>query len=102
MNVHEKLLELRIRSGLSQQKMAETVGVAQTSISGWEKNIQPRPVALRNISKVFNVPVAVLLDNEKELPTESEPVVALVTEVKRLKAIALELVQIAEKLEGMK
>lgn len=55
--------ELRNRQGLSQQKLAELLGVNQTAVSQWERGITtPSSHMLLRLSHIFNIPPNRLLD----------------------------------------
>ena len=52
----QKIKELRMRSGLSQQKLARLVGVSDRAISKWELGYsQPSVMHLIELTRIFNV-----------------------------------------------
>lgn len=58
----EQLKELRAENDLSQQDLAEKLGVSQRSISNWEAGVrQPDFEMLISIAKFFNVTTDYLL-----------------------------------------
>lgn len=58
----EQLKELRAENNLSQQDLAEKLGVSQRSISNWETGVrQPDFEMLISIAKFFNVTTDYLL-----------------------------------------
>ena len=65
MSFQDKLLELRKKHGLSQKKLADEIGVAQSSINYWEKGQRiPSANAVQKIADYFNIPVNYLYDND--------------------------------------
>jgi len=52
------LRRLRRRTGLSQQQVADRLGVSRQTVSAWERGLAPPLVALRRLSGVYGVPVA--------------------------------------------
>lgn len=74
MALSEKLYELRKKVGLSQEQLAEQLGVSRQAISKWELgNAIPESDTLISISKYFNVTLDFLM-KEDELVVP-EPVV---------------------------
>ena len=56
--------ELRIKKGLSQQEIADCVGVKQTTISQYENGSrQPNLKVAKNISNVLGVSLDVFVDS---------------------------------------
>ncbi len=80
MELSEKILKLRKQAGLSQQDVAERLGVSRQAISRWETGaVSPSADSLKMIGQLFKVPVDYLLDDEAEqqetperAPSESE------------------------------
>ena len=71
------LRELRKAKNISQQKLANIIGVSRSTIAMWETGAsQPDNDMLLTLSKFFNVSIDYLLGNEqkKELPSEAIPV----------------------------
>jgi len=65
MNLGEKILELRKKNGLSQEKLGEKINVTRQTISNWELGeTSPNPEQLKMISKELNVSIDELLDND--------------------------------------
>ena len=73
MTFSEKLLSLRRRRGLSQDQLAELLGVSRQSVSKWEsQQTLPEPGKLILISEIFGVSLDRLL--KEDLPLEdAEP-----------------------------
>ena len=62
MNLSKKIFELRKAQGLSQEQLAEKVGVSRQSVSKWESGESiPELERLVEIGKVFNVTTDYLL-----------------------------------------
>ncbi len=68
MNTKDVLYELRTRSGLSQDELAEKVFVTRQAVSRWENGeTVPNTDALKLLSKVFNVSINTLLGSPHPL-----------------------------------
>ena len=71
MTFAQKLKELRNRSGMSQEKLAEKVGVSRQAITKWETDKgAPEMENLLALSDLFGVSVDELLGREGRKPTE--------------------------------
>jgi DNA-binding XRE family transcriptional regulator len=71
------LIDLRRHHALSQEEMAERVGVDRTSVARWESGrIRPQPFHVRSICRVFDVSVEQLhLTGQRSVaPRQSSPV----------------------------
>ena len=65
MEIGNKIMELRKKKGLSQEDLAEKVGVARQTISKWELGeTSPDLKQAREISKIFNVSLDELTNND--------------------------------------
>lgn len=83
MNLPEKLYELRKSAGLSQEELAEKLGVSRQAVSKWESGAAlPELAKLGELSRIFGVSVDELLDLERAdaqstqsapLPSPAEP-----------------------------
>ena len=59
-----KLEKLRKENKLSQDSLADKLGITRQTISNWELNItKPDIVQIKNISEIFNISIDELLDN---------------------------------------
>ena len=68
MNTKEVLYELRTRSGLSQDELAEKVFVTRQAVSRWENGeTVPNTEALKLLSNLFNVSINTLLGSPHPL-----------------------------------
>lgn len=64
MELGKRILELRKKSGLSQEQLGEKVNVTRQTISNWELGVTaPNPEQLKLLSKALNISIDELLDN---------------------------------------
>lgn len=71
MNLGEQLKRLRSQAGLSQEKLAEKLGVSRQAVTKWETNAGlPDPDNLLAISALFHISIDELLANQT-VPKES-------------------------------
>lgn len=71
MELYEKLYELRRASGMSQEKLAEKLGVSRQAVSNWESGAtQPELSKLIELSKLYSVSVDELLSLEHAKPEQ--------------------------------
>ena len=71
MELYEKLYELRRASGMSQEELAEKLGVSRQAISKWESGAtQPELSKLIELSKLYSVSVDELLSLEHAKPEQ--------------------------------
>lgn len=75
MEFSEKLINLRRREGLSQEQLADRLGVTRQSVSKWESGaVMPELVKLISLSEMFGVSVDYLVKDRLEEPeTPAEP-----------------------------
>ena len=67
MNISKKLKELRIKTGLSQEKVAEQLYVSRQAVSKWETGeAMPEMENLVALAKFYNVSVDYILASEDE------------------------------------
>ena len=67
MNLGDKILQLRKKSGLSQEQLGEKIDVTRQTISNWELGeTAPNPEQLKKMSKAFNVSIDEILDNDSK------------------------------------
>ena len=65
MEIGNKILKLRKKNNISQEVLAEKVGVARQTISKWELGeTSPDIKQAKELSKIFNVSLDELVDNE--------------------------------------
>lgn len=73
MTLHEKIYILRKKNGLSQEALAESLGVSRQSVSKWEiGEATPEVSKLLSLSKLFGVTTDYLLNDEMEEENVSE------------------------------
>lgn len=74
MNFSEKLYELRKKESLSQEELAEKVGVSRQTISKWEMGqSSPEMEKLVNLSKIFDISLDELVGNDDINEKENKP-----------------------------
>ena len=67
MNINEKILILRKKEGLSQENLAEKLGVTRQTVSNWESGqTTPDIIQAKEISKIFKISLDDLTDNKLE------------------------------------
>lgn len=64
MSLHTRIKEARINKGYTQAQLGDMLGVANTTIAGYEKNREPTAAQLGLISEVLDVDVSFLLQDE--------------------------------------
>ena len=65
MEIGNKIMNLRKKSGLSQEELGEKLGVARQTISKWELGeTSPDLKQAKELSKIFNVSLDELVDND--------------------------------------
>ena len=71
MEIGNKILELRKKNNITQEELADKVGVSRQTISKWELGeTSPDLKQAKELSKIFNVSIDELADNDnKELLT---------------------------------
>ena len=68
MNTKDVILELRTKSGLSQEELAEKVYVTRQAVSRWENGeTVPNTETLKLLSKLFDVSINTLLGSPRKL-----------------------------------
>ena len=66
-----KLKEIRTARGISQQELAELIGVSRQTISKWENEIvQPSADNLMRLGQVFQLPLEAFLENDWKPPVQ--------------------------------
>ena len=65
MEIGKKIMELRKKNSLSQEELAEKIGVARQTISKWELGeTSPDLKQSKELSKIFNISLDELTDND--------------------------------------
>ena len=68
MTLGEKIKELRKKANISQEELAEKVGVSRQAVTKWESDAGlPDLENLKSIATLFNISIDELLDYKKEL-----------------------------------
>lgn len=68
MNTKDVILELRTKSGLSQEELAEKVYVTRQAVSRWENGeTVPNTETLKLLSRIFDVSINTLLGSPRKL-----------------------------------
>lgn len=69
MTLGQKLKEIRKKFGLSQEQLAEIINVSRQAITKWETDAGlPDTENLKELSRIFEISINYLLDNNNELP----------------------------------
>lgn len=70
MPLHDRIREARKNKGLTQEQLGHLIGVAKTTIAGYEKNREPTAAKLGEIADNLGIDVNFLLQDEmKNSPT---------------------------------
>ena len=70
MSLAKKMIELRKQQDLSQQDLADRLGVSRQAISRWETGaVQPLADSVRGLAQVFQVSTDYLLNDDLDTPT---------------------------------
>lgn len=81
MTFAEKLKELRKQSGISQEKLAEKLGVSRQAVTKWERDLGvPDIDNIMAISKLFDISMDELFSNERSEKKERDFLYESVTE----------------------
>jgi transcriptional regulator with XRE-family HTH domain len=68
MSLSNKIVEYRMKNGLTQDKLAEKIGVAKTDINDWElKGTLPDSSMYIHISKLLDIPIDDLMFGNNDL-----------------------------------
>jgi len=88
MTLSEKITYCRRRNGLSQEELAERIGVSRQAVSKWETGeAQPEIGKLRRLSDEFGVSADWLLNEEEPVEPKQTQETAPVTAAERLPGI---------------
>ncbi len=68
MEISEKILRLRKKHGMTQERLAARVGVGRNTVDQWEKGLlKPDAVHIRRLSGVFNIEPGYFSDRRPSL-----------------------------------
>lgn len=68
MTLGKKIIELRKKRNLTQEQLAEKLGVTRQTLSNWEKSITtPDIIQAKNIAVFFKISLDDLIDNKLEI-----------------------------------
>lgn len=90
MTLGERIRACRQRAGMSQEKVAELVGVSRQAVTKWEVDRSaPNTENLFKLAEIFGTTVDLLLTSENESPQASaEQLVRLIRREEELKTVA--------------
>lgn len=94
MEIGEKILELRKKNNLSQEELAEKVGVARQTISKWELGeTSPDIKQAKELSKIFKVSLDELVNNDiknilEEKVSNTEKLAGIIIKILKFMGIA--------------
>ena len=84
MEFHEELKAARIKTGLTQQQIADKLGITKSTYSGYETaKRSPDPQRIKQLAKVLHVSADALLDISIEKETSPAPAKAEAEEVEK-------------------
>ena len=66
MGFANRLKEARLAKGYTQEQLGELIGVAKTTITGYEKNREPSVAKIGEIAEALDVDVNFLFQDEVE------------------------------------
>jgi len=95
MEIGKKIMEFRKKKGLSQEELAEKVGVARQTISKWELGeTSPDLKQSKDLSKIFNVSLDELVNNDikdvlVEKTSNTEKLAGLILKLIKIMIIAI-------------
>ena len=73
MNMADRILELRKKKGISQEELADKIGVSRQAVSKWESDTSyPEPEKIILLSDFFQVSTDYLLKGEEAKPQKSQ------------------------------
>ena len=76
MKLEQRLRDIRVEQGLSQETLAERVNVSRQTVSKWENGaVRPSADNLAALSQVFGLPADAFLKDDWVPPEQAEPVV---------------------------
>lgn len=67
MKTGTKILRLREQRKMSQEQLADLVGVSQVTVGNWEQGKSIKHEHIKKLSNLFDIPADFLLDDEKKI-----------------------------------
>lgn len=68
MNIGEKIIELRKKDNLTQEKLAEKIGISRQTVFNWENNVTSPDISqAKKIVEIFKISLDDLVDNKTEI-----------------------------------
>jgi transcriptional regulator with XRE-family HTH domain len=64
MSLHDRIKEARKSKGITQTELGDLIGVAKTTVAGYEKSREPTAAQLGAIADILDVDVTFLLQDE--------------------------------------
>lgn len=90
MEIGNKILQLRKKNNITQEELAEKIGVARQTISKWELGeISPDLKQSKELAKIFNVTLDELVDNDI-----SETLVSKISNTEKLAGIIINILKV--------
>ncbi|MBQ2698877.1 MAG: helix-turn-helix transcriptional regulator [Firmicutes bacterium] len=75
MTLGERIKECRQHAGMSQEKLAELVGVSRQAVTKWEADQSaPHTEKLFRLAEIFGTTVDMLLNNDSAQPSAAEQI----------------------------
>lgn len=71
MSLHNRIKEARKNKGITQTELGDKIGVAKTTVAGYEKNREPTAAQLGAIADILDVDVEFLLQDEIRIRHET-------------------------------
>lgn len=79
MRVKQRLRDVRTEQGISQEALAELLGVSRQTVSKWETGAaRPSAGNLAALSEIFGLPVDAFVKDDWTAPEAAEPIVQVV------------------------
>ena len=73
MSLHDRIREARKNKGITQTELGDLIGVAKTTVTGYEKNREPTAALLGAIADALDVDVNFLLQDEVKKRKDTTP-----------------------------
>lgn len=87
MSLHNRIKEARINKGLTQSQLGDLIGVAKTTVSGYEKNREPTAAQLGLLADILDVDVTFLLQDEIRTHQQNHPSLEEMEKIKKYRVL---------------